>query len=357
MQAQRPWDEAALRFEGIAVIGFDPPKNKGVVLNSVGDATGPAQSLDEMNRRSMAARYWRQPGYRYQGVSIHDARVADFWRNYPLSGWAHVQVDDVQLAMLTANDDGVALVYHAFGPDAYEAASVAAWVSIARVCSQVADVGAFTGLFAMLAKRAAPQAQVLAVEPNSASRARLHTNLTWNGMHNLVQVMPQAVAKTIGVMALHVPMGADLLDTGASLLDHGQSTRTELVTTAPIDALLEQAALGAPDLMKIDVEGFEEAALLGAPRALANGATLVLEIQAAALFLKCRTILESFGYRLFVIDDDNLDLAPAPMGDGVDLWFQDYVRGRALNYLCVTREAHLQLARRGVDRVRGLLPA
>ena len=112
----------------------------------------------------------------------------------------------------------------------------------------------------------------------------------------------------------------------------------------------------APDLLKIDVEGLEEEALRGAKRALVNRATIVLEVQSANLFTRCRTLLEPQGYRLFALDDDALTMTACPAGD-VTGWFNDFVQGRALNYLCVARDAHLLLAQQGVARVRALLDA
>lgn len=308
-----------------------------------------------MSQGSVAARPWMQPGYRFQCVSIHDRRIAEFCGPNPFVGWADVQVGDINLAMLVANDDGVALIYHGFGPDSYESASVAAWTAVASTCRQVADIGAFTGLYSLLAQKAAPEAKVVAVEPNSASRARLHINLVWNNMHGLVQVAPYAVGARLGTLPLFVPMGADVLDTGSSLNQGTQVTRVELVTAGTVDTLLQQYELTSPDLLKIDVEGLEEAALLGAGSALANGATIFLEIQSAELFTRCRAILAGHGYRMFAIDDDALTLMPYEDSVPVETWFAEQVRWRCLNYLCVAREDHLALAQQGVARVNALL--
>jgi FkbM family methyltransferase len=314
-----------------------------------------AGRIRDMNVRSWGARYWTAPGYRYRPVSIHDPRLHAFWADYPIAGWADVKVGDIELAMFTGNDDGVALIYHAFGPDAYEPVSVAAWAEMAAQAQQIADIGAFTGLFAMLAKKAAPEATVLAVEPNSANRARLHTNLVWNGLHNRVAVAALAVAEEIGALPLFVPMGADLLDTGSSLNRGSLVTRTELVMGAPVDVILEQYGVDAPDLIKIDVEGLEEAALRGASRALARRPTLILEVQAAETFERCRALLQAHGYALFALDDDEAAMTRIDPTTSAEAWFESHVRGRALNYLCVARQEHLAAAERGVKRIQALL--
>lgn len=315
----------------------------------------PAGSLERLSAWSLTARPWIQPGYEFRCISIHDHRVGEVCIKHPFVGWADVQVGDTAVAMLTANDDGVALIYHFFGPDAYESASVAAWTAVAAACRQIADIGAFTGLFSLLAQKVAPEAVVLAVEPNSASRARLHTNLVWNGMHNQVKVAPYAIGAHLSTLPLFVPMGADVLDTGSSLQAGTLATRVELVTAGTIDTLFQQYGLDRPDLLKVDVEGLEEAALLGAGGSLANKATIFLEIQSLDLFLRCRSILVGCGYRMLAIDDDDLTLKPCDASTSVEAWYAEHVRGRTMNYLCIARDEHLSLAERGVARVHARL--
>ncbi|GJE02528.1 hypothetical protein GMJLKIPL_4477 [Methylobacterium isbiliense] len=314
-----------------------------------------AGELVAMNERALEARPWRKPGYRYRPVSIHDPACAAFWGQYPYAGWVHVQVDDIVVAMLMANDDGVALIYNAFGPDSYEAASVAAWVAVARECRQIADIGAFTGLYTLLAQKASPEAKVVTVEPNSASRARLHTNAVWNGCDRS-RVAPYAVAAEIGTLPLFVPMGADLLDTGASLNRGSLVSRTEIVACAPVDAIMAQFDVTEPNLMKIDVEGLEEAALRGMPRCLHERPTLFLEVATGELLQRCHALLAPHGYRMWGIDDESLTMTPPVEANDVTAWFAEHGANRAaLNYLCCAREDHLALARRGIDRVHALL--
>lgn len=314
-----------------------------------------AGEIVAMNERALAARPWIQPGYRYHPVSIHDRECSAFWSQYPYAGWVHVQVDDVVVTMLMANDDGVALIYNAFGPDSYEAASVSAWVAVARQSQQIADIGAFTGLYTLLAQKASPQSKVVTVEPNSASRARLFNNVVWNGCDRS-RVMPYAVSDEIGTLPLFVPMGADLLDTGASLNRGALVSRTEIVACAPIDSIMAQCNTTAPDLMKIDVEGLEEAALRGMPLSLRSQPTLFLEIASAASLERCLALLVPHGYRIWGIDDEQLTMTPAVESGSVEDWFSKYAFGRAaLNYFCCARDDHFKLAQQGINRVHSLL--
>ncbi|MEH3145171.1 MAG: FkbM family methyltransferase [Methylobacterium frigidaeris] len=314
-----------------------------------------AGEINAMNERALQARPWRQSGYQYRSVSIHDPACAHFWSHYPYAGWVNAKVDDIEVVMFMANDDGVALIYNAFGPDSYEAASVAVWVAIARQSQQIADIGAFTGLYTLLAQKSSPGAKVLTIEPNSASRARLYNNMVWNGCDRS-RVAPYAVSSEIGTLPLFVPMGADLLDTGSSLNRSHLVSRTEIVACAPIDAILQQFGIDGPDLMKIDVEGLEEAAVRGMPLAIRSRPTILLEISSVDLLERCYGVLSPSNYDIFCINDDDLTLSPSLRAMDVRQWYQKYCDGRgAINYLCCAREEHLKLAQQGVHRVHSML--
>lgn len=314
-----------------------------------------AEWLGELNQNSIAERPWQKPGYRFRPMSQHTQEGHTFRAERPYFGWVDVLVQDVNLAMFTNNDDGVANIYHMFGPDAYERASVAAWLEIARQSRNVADVGSFSGLFAMLAQKAVPEAKVIAVEPNGAARARLMMNLVVNGLYPKLEVVPYAVSERVGVLSLHIGLGADLLDTGGSIVgSQAITTRTETVGVISLDALMQQSGFESVDLMKIDVEGAEIGALLGGQATLKHGPTLFLEIQGTKEFSGCWDILKSHGYRILGIDDEAVSLIPYDGSDPAS-WLERHIGNRVINYLCVAREEHVQTAELGISRIRSMM--
>ena len=133
----------------------------------------------------------------------------------------------------------------------------------------VFDVGAFQGHLSMFF--ASRGARVVSYEPNPSSRERLCENLRLNEFQ-AVEVRPCAVGASAGTVALTI----DPLMPGASSAAFGDAmvdVPGAQVIDVPVVVLDDDIAthgLPLPDLIKIDVEGFELAALRGLTRTLAR---------------------------------------------------------------------------------------
>ena len=316
-------------------------------------------SLVLANERSLAARLWTQGNYRFRSVSVHHSDNHSFKASYPYYGWVDVCVGDINVTMYSNDDDGVAMIYHAFGPDSYESATLSAWVNIAKTATSVADIGSFTGLFALLAHGAAPNASIIAVEPNSAVRARLSMNLVANRSYPAVTVAPYAVADAVKTLPLHIAWGLEVLDSGSSLASPKNAPawlplRTEIVTAASVDTLMRQHGFERLDLIKMDIEGLEDVAISGSIATLQSKPTLFIEIQDQEKFSLCYDVLSKLGYEMIAIDDESIDMYPYD-GGPVTAYFEKYIQTRVINYLCVSRPEHKALAFAGVARIKSML--
>jgi FkbM family methyltransferase len=142
----------------------------------------------------------------------------------------------------------------------------------------VIDGGACVGDWTRLLKKVYPGAQVLMVEPQARHRPTL-----------------DAVCKGFGgsVSAAHVLLGPaaqkdvpfNVLDdgaggTGSSVLAELSDVRRNVVPTpmTTLDALTAGRNFPVPDLIKLDVQGFEIEALKGASRLLALVPLVLLEV-------------------------------------------------------------------------------
>jgi FkbM family methyltransferase len=134
------------------------------------------------------------------------------------------------------------------------------------------DVGAHIGFFSALASRlVGPTGVVHAFEPLPANRERLARTLELNACADTVVVHPLAVGAASGSAVLHSHAASTMWSLTGT--DGGIS-----VDVRSLDDLVE--ALGAPDLVKLDIEGVELAALAAAERLLSQRTTRIV-IEAA----------------------------------------------------------------------------
>ena len=144
------------------------------------------------------------------------------------------------------------------------------WKTLGLEGKVVYDIGAFHGLLTMYFARHATQ--VVAWEPNSKNRRRLEENLRLNSFSNVI-VRPYGLSSEPAVAS----MTFDSLVPGTASLDTNIATgsRHETVELRTLD---QEQGLKAPDLIKVDVEGFELEVLKGAGRALGRRPDLFLEM-------------------------------------------------------------------------------
>ncbi len=158
------------------------------------------------------------------------------------------------------------------------------------------DVGANIGTYSVpLARLVGPQGHVISFEPNRPTFACLRANIRQNRLTN-VTLLRAAAGPETGTANLVVteenfgevhlaphpassrapapcnPLGY----TSSASLTSALSAQVAVTT---IDAEIARLRLPRVDFIKIDVEGFELAALRGATRTLANNANLVVQTE------------------------------------------------------------------------------
>ncbi|WP_370228451.1 FkbM family methyltransferase [Cognatishimia sp.] len=122
------------------------------------------------------------------------------------------------------------------------------------------DVGANAGSFSLRLGAVAPEgSQVHAFEPNPRMRKRLEHNLGLNGLDN-VQVHDCAISDEFGRMELFLPDKSNLGQARlGSPFENGEKISVDV---CPLTHFLPKDGKAEIDFLKIDIEGFEDRALM-----------------------------------------------------------------------------------------------
>ncbi len=213
---------------------------------------------------------------------------------------------------LYAREDDMAVGRHVLhGP--YEPEVAARFRQVLRPGMGVLDIGANIGYFTMLsAALVGPEGSVLAVEPNPANARLLEASRALNGFAQ-VTVAQVAAGQRIGLLALNATHSNGTTSAPAAALD--ALLRATTVACVPVDALVGERSI---HLIKVDVEGAEYNALLGAKRLIARDRPAIISEFSPNLMPGISGVdgpaylawLHGQGYAISVIEPDG-SLAPA----------------------------------------------
>lgn len=168
------------------------------------------------------------------------------------------------------------------------------------------DVGAFHGLLTCYFARQARQ--VISYEPNTRNHARLLENLRLNRIEN-VTVRKMGIGSKPEVLTMVVsplmPGGASVEAASANgIRNANMSVVEEQIVVSTLDHDIREMSLPKPDFVKIDIEGWELAALIGArDTLLTHKPRLFLEMHGETMTLKRQKVaaivdfLDEIGYR------------------------------------------------------------
>jgi FkbM family methyltransferase len=157
----------------------------------------------------------------------------------------------------------------------YERDEIAFFRSICRPGAIVLDVGANVGLFTALAMNECPGGCVASIEPHSETLTYLRRTISANvrdGNADCVLFDCAAADKTGSVaLFMNAENKAD-----NRLYRAAELASSEVVRERTIDDMLAEAGIGNVDIIKIDVQGGESAALRGAKKTIAASPKLTL---------------------------------------------------------------------------------
>ena len=145
---------------------------------------------------------------------------------------------------------------------------------LGRQPTVIFDVGANTGMTSRYLRRFFPLARCHAFEPVKETYERLRTSLASDPnttCHHL------ALGREEGTASIAVDGFSECSTLNPASLSN---RRLETVTVRSLDSLVRAHGIARIDILKIDVQGFEEAVLQGAQEALAGGVVSFVYVEA-----------------------------------------------------------------------------
>lgn len=180
------------------------------------------------------------------------------------------------------------LTRHMMVEGMYQQDVLVAMKALVRPGDTVFDIGGHHGLMAVVgAKATGPKGKVLTFEPNPESRERIRQHVALNELHN-VAVENIAISNCNGEATFYCQSGdvswnSTLVEEFAHAEDgENRSINSITVKTETLDDYVQRTG-NKPDVIKIDTEGSEFLALMGAKKTVAeHKPALVVEFNPSA---------------------------------------------------------------------------
>src|SRR5262245_259969 len=212
------------------------------------------------------------------------------------------EIDGLPIKLTDTHDRIVFHMQHPEHSGAYEPDSLVLWAKLIKPGTTVIDVGAYTGLFSVIA--ALRCAKVVALEPMPANYWRLNVNAKLNKV--AIEMMAMAASDHDGPGVLHYNPNVPLT-TGGSLVAGNKLHHEHLdIRCVMIDSL----AVSDVSAIKIDVERHEPCVLRGAMQTIERWRpVLLIETLDADMRKQVTSLLPSY-QEAVIVDTRNSFFTP-----------------------------------------------
>lgn len=176
---------------------------------------------------------------------------------------------------------------------------------ISRDTDTFLDIGAYTGLFALVAAASNRQLKAVAYEILPENYLRLQANVWANNLIDRVEACLVGLSDTTGWLSLPKKTGGWTLPSSISLASEFEDGLRIPVKT--LDAIYSEPHRLGRVAMKLDVEGFETNVIAGGAKLIAQSKpSIICEILPSADGAAIERLLKPLGYRFFQITSDGL---------------------------------------------------
>lgn len=199
------------------------------------------------------------------------------------------------------------------GLQAYEAPLPQLFMRLVHGAETVFDVGANSGLYAILAALSESRCRVVSFEPFPVAVESLKANLAANHLNDRVTVVNAAAGEAAGETSLFIPEKSfgDVLETSASLVKEFRPKHSEVlkVEVDTLDGYVARHQMPRVSVIRADVEGAEHLVLQGSPEILETHRPYVfVEILADVSASYLERSRQKAGYRAMCIGTNTLTM-------------------------------------------------
>jgi FkbM family methyltransferase len=204
----------------------------------------------------------------------------------------------------------------------WEKKSTALWIELSKNAHTIFDIGANTGLYAIIAKTMNPSAIVHAFEPIPAVFKLLNKNTEIN--QYVIANHELALSNYSGTAKIFMPIESDFaysVTVNQNRLSKDRAVKELTINTKTLKSFIEENQISSIDLMKIDVETHEPEVLIGmAEYLLQFKPNMIIEVLDNESAEKLDPILNKIGYLIFNIDDQNDTIRQINKIEKSDYW-------------------------------------
>jgi FkbM family methyltransferase len=203
--------------------------------------------------------------------------------------------------------DRIAIKLARHGLSGYEGETIRLFLALVQDAKTVVDIGANTGLFALLAASAKADCRVWAFEPVPFIFEMLQANRRLNRLDNL-EAVPQAVADFVGESTFYITRTNVGIPTDSSSCQGFREQVEEFrFPTTTLDEYARSQKITRIDLLKIDAEAAESKVIRGAQATLRTQRPLVIcEVLENVDHGYVQQTMQDIQYRFYHISADRL---------------------------------------------------
>ncbi|MDH5545047.1 MAG: FkbM family methyltransferase [Gammaproteobacteria bacterium] len=187
----------------------------------------------------------------------------------------------------------------------FERHSLRLWTELCQMSDVIFDIGANTGIYALLAKAVNPSAKVYAFEPVERVYEKLIKNVELNRFD--IACSPKAISNYNGEAVIYDTATEHTYSVTVNRdtnLNPDDSIEVK-IQTITLDTFIEQEKLDKIDLLKIDVEMHEVEALQGFSKYLQRfQPSFLIEILNDDVANGVYEMIKDFGYEFYNIDEE-----------------------------------------------------